>query len=304
MIEVLDQKVDLFNAATEGTIVLNSGATNNGDYSEAAMFKLLGSLIRDRDPNDNTTNLVPRKLEHIKKVSVKVGLGHDMVDLSPAQFAWINMDQKQAGASVGQSIAIGQLERYLNIALGISKNVFNANANLVHDASVAKMTPVNFVNAAALFGDRSGSIRAWVAHSKPMHDLWAGNIINSQNLFTYGNVTVLRDTFGKLFIMTDCPDLVTAGAPNKYDTLGLTEGAITIEQNNDFLTNISTTNGKNNIQRTMQSEWSCNIGMKGYSWDKTNGGVAPTNAELKTASNWDMFVTSVKDTAGVTIKTL
>jgi hypothetical protein len=304
MIEVQSQQIDLFNSSVEGTIVLNSGGTNLGNYTEAASFKLLGNMIRDRDPNDNTTNLVPRKLEHILKNTVKVGLGSDLIDLSPAQFAWIKIDPKAAGAAVGQSIAAGQLERYLNTAIGICANVIGANSALVHDASTATMVPGNFIKGAKKFGDRSNSIRAWVTHSGPMHDMWSNNIANAQNLFVYGNVIVMRDPLGKLVIMTDSPDLEVAGAPIKFLTLGLVEGAITVEQNADFTSLVDERNGKVNIQRTMQSEWSCNIGMKGYSWDIANGGAAPTTVELKTATNWDQYVTSIKDTAGVMIKTL
>jgi hypothetical protein len=49
----------------------------------------------------------------------------------------------------------------------------------------------------------------------------------------------------------------------------------------------------------MQVDYSFGLGLKGYSWDQTNGGKSPTDAELATGTNWDKVVTSDKHTAGV-----
>jgi len=81
----------------------------------------------------------------------------------------------------------------------------------------------------------------------------------------------------------------------------LAQGAVLIEQNPDYLENMSTTNGAENIKRTWQAQWSYNVGLKGYAWDKTNGGASPTNAALATGSNWDRYATSVKDLAGILV---
>jgi hypothetical protein len=65
---------------------------------------------------------------------------------------------------------------------------------------------------------------------------------------------------------------------------------------------IQTANGDENIQRSIQSEWTYNLGIKGAAWDKTNGGKSPNDAALATAANWDRYATDFKDTAGVLIK--
>jgi hypothetical protein len=72
--------------------------------------------------------------------------------------------------------------------------------------------------------------------------------------------------------------------------------------NGDFVQNVQTLNGDENIKRTIQSEWSYNLGIKGYAWDKTNGGKSPNDAALATGTNWDRYATSFKDTAGVLLK--
>ena len=72
-----------------------------------------------------------------------------------------------------------------------------------------------------------------------------------------------------------------------------------VEQNNDFTANVDTLNGDENIIRTYQSEWSYNVGVQGFAWDKSNGGPSPTDAAIGSASNWDRYSTSHKDLAGV-----
>jgi len=101
--------------------------------------------------------------------------------------------------------------------------------------------------------------------------------------------------------VSDVPALVTAGTPNIYNTLGLVPGGIVVDQNNDFTDNLQTSNGDENIQRTYQAEWSYNLGIKGFTWDKTNGGHAPNDAALATSTNWDKIATSTKDLAGVLV---
>ena len=44
--------------------------------------------------------------------------------------------------------------------------------------------------------------------------------------------------------------------------------------------------------------------MKGYTWDKANGGKSPNDAALALSTNWDRTATSHKDTAGVKVTTL
>ena len=79
-------------------------------------------------------------------------------------------------------------------------------------------------------------------------------------------------------------------------------GAVVVDRNADYTSNIDERNGNENIVRTFQAEWSYNLGIKGFTWDKTNGGKAPTNAALGTSTNWDRTATDLKDMAGVLIK--
>jgi thiamine pyrophosphokinase len=58
---------------------------------------------------------------------------------------------------------------------------------------------------------------------------------------------------------------------------------------------------KANLEMILQGEDDYVLGLKGFKWDTTNGGVNPTTANVVTGSNWDVNVASNKDLAGVKI---
>lgn len=302
--EVLDQQVELFNTASQGTIRLQSAA-NKGNYSEETMFAKIANLVRRRDPNSDAA-VASTALATIKDVSVKVAGGSKPVRMDAAWYNWIQQNPEIAAAALGQQLAKATLEDMLNVAISAGYAAMSQIAALVHDGSAATFAIGNFVSGSGKFGDRAQAIQAWIMHSKPLFDLYSANITNTAGLFSYGTVNIMRDPFGRLIIVTDSPSLLTvdgvSAGINKYHTLGLSEGGIVVEQNGDFTALIDESTGYENIRRTYQSEWSYNLGVKGFAWDMTNGGSAPSNAAIATATNWDKYVTSNKDTAGVVIE--
>lgn len=305
--ETLRQQVDLFNAASAGAITLQS-ASHEGDYSDVAFFaRVTGGTVRRRNAYGNAA-VSEKVMRHAVDSSVKVAAGTAPIRLDPGQFRWIQQNPETAGAALGQQLAKDTLGDMLNTGLGATYWALSQVPAVNYDASVNTApndlpTWVNLNNGQALFGDQSASIAAWVMHSAPMHKLYAANLTNTASLFSYGTVNVVRDPFGKLLIMTDSQQLVEAGTPNVYHILGLVPGALNIGQNNDFDANEETKNGFENIVRTYQAEWSYNVGVKGFAWDKANGGHSPADASLFTATNWDRYATSEKDLAGVVVDT-
>ncbi|QZA70451.1 major capsid protein [Erwinia phage AH03] len=308
MTEVLQQQVDLFNQASNGAILLRSAA-HQGDFSDIAFFQKVDGLIRRRNAYADTP-IAQKSLKQIVDTMVKVATGTPEMRMDKGQFNWIQMNPEVAGAALGQQLAIDALADMLDIGLGATRAALLQDDEVVLDIS-GETPPADLVTLATLaratgkFGDASSRIVAWVMHSKPMFDMYANSLANTERLFTYGNVIVSRDPFGKLLIMTDAPALVdTTTTPAKpvYSSLGLTQGAIMLDQNNDYWANEENKNGFENIQTTFQAEWSYELGIKGYSWDKANGGKSPTNAALLTSTNWDRYSTSHKDLAGVLLE--
>ena len=305
MTEVLRQRIDLFNAATGGAITLRSAA-HQGDFSDVAFFAKISGLVRRRN-SYGSGSVGEKKLAHLVDTMVKVAAGTPPVRLDPGQFKWIQQNPEVAGAALGQQLAVDTMADMLNVGLGASYAALSAQTAVVYNAA-GNTSPEdtlsfgNLNNGQAKFGDQASTISAWVMHSKPMFDLYGKNLSNAERLFNYGNINVMRDPFGKLLVMTDSQNLVITGTPNNYAVLGLVPGAVIIDQNNDYTANEEAKNGDENIIRTFQAEWSYNVGVRGFSWDKTNGGKSPNDAALLTATNWDKYATSHKDLAGVVVK--
>lgn len=298
MTEVLREQVDLFNTATANGIIMRA-APIAGDYKDESFFPVLSGLVRRRDPYASGA-VAPIHLTNDILTSVKVAAGTPPIDISPSMWAWIKQSPEIAGATIGKQLAVAAMKDELDTAVSAGIACIGSNAALVKDVSAQPDNTIgyeNLVKGMALFGDASGEIVVWVMHSKPAHDLYGRNVANSAHLFTFDTINVMRDPFGKLIVVTDNANLLNV----TYRTLGLVPGGLTIADNGDFFANESTTNGTENINRTYQAEWSYNVAVKGYSWDKAAGGKAPTSAELANAANWDKKATSNKDCAGIMI---
>lgn len=300
--EVLRQQIELFNAASRGTIVLNSAA-NQGDFSDQAFFKKVSGLVRRRDAYGSGA-VAEKTMEHLLDTSVKVAAGTPPVRLDPGQYKWIQRAPEEAAAAMGQQLAIDALADMVNTAIAATRAALATQASIVFDGSAGTLSPTVLNNTRRLRGDRSNEISAWITHSKTMHDFYGSNLANVERLFEYGSVNVVADPFGTVFVVTDSPALLnTTPTPDQYLTLGLAPMAVVVDQNNDFTDNFETKNGDENIITSYQAEWSFNVGVQGFAWDKTNGGKSPNDAALALGTNWDKYATSDKDLAGVMTNT-
>ena len=301
MTEMLDYNVNLFNAATRGGMILRSAA-HQGDYSDIVVWVKISGLVRRR--NAYGTGAVTEKvLTQLRDTSVKVAAGIAPVRIDPSMMLWIQRSPEEAGAVVGKQMAMDSLGDMVSTGLLVFRSAMVAQAAVYHDGSAAIASLGVLNTCRAKLGDRAEEVVCWVLHSKQLFDIYGAAITNANLLFSFGNVRVTHDGFGNPFVITDSASLVdTVPTPDVYFACGLVPGAIMIDQNNDFIDNVQTINGDENIKRTYQAEWSYNLGLKGFQWDKTNGGASPANAALSTATNWDKYATSAKDLAGVVLK--
>lgn len=304
MTETVDQQLEAFNEKSNNALVLAPSSSNMGDYAIEASFKVISGLVRRRNVAASTA-VTATNLQQLKKTSVKVAAGSPPITFEPGQYRWILESPERAAVVIADQLAKAMLRDQLNTAItglvaAISANTAAINT-ITTTASIASLTAT-----AAKFGDRLASIRAWVVHSKVMNDIWQANLLNSSQLFRFGDVAILEDPFGRKFIMTDSPALIKAKSgeetADSYYSLGLVEQAALVEPNNDFDATMVDATGKENIQRTYQAEWSYNLGLYGYSWNSAAGGASPTDTALGTSTNWTQVASSVKDTAGVLLK--
>lgn len=298
MTETAAQDIEKFNAASGGAVVL-SAKPFEGDFDIRSQFKAIGGLVRRRNAYGSGT-VASVRLQEMLNVAVKVAAGTAPVEFERQQYEWTLREPELAAVTIGEQLAKARLADMLNAGLTAAATAIGSNTETVLDESTAAPTFGILNNGAAKMGDRSGSLKAWVLHSTVMHNLFANALANTERLFAYDGVNVVRDPFGRVFVVTDSPALVNSGV---YNTLGLVENAVVVNDNNDFNAVMENRTGEENVRTIYQAEWSFGVGVKGYAWDMAAGGKSPTDTAIATPTNWKKTATSSKDTAGVLVKT-
>ncbi len=296
-IELLGQKIDMFNAASGGTILLNATAFR-GDFNKLSFFNQIASAQRRVDRYAANGAQASTALTQGEHVGVKVGGGFGPILFEQSQLTWLQQDPGTAIAAIAEGFADALLADQLNSAVASAVAAVENQAALTNDVSAsAGVTQGGLNNSHRKFGDMSQMLSADVMRGDVYHRLVAEAITNTNRLFLSTNVRVV-EILGKIAVVSDIPALYEAGTPNKDKVLSVTQGGIIVDNSTDILTNLETTNGKERIETTWQADYSFGVKLKGYSWDVTNGGASPTDAELATGSNWDKAVTEDKHTLG------
>lgn len=297
-IETVAQEIEKFNQASGGAIVLSADGFE-GDLMKSSMFGSLASAQRRVDryaTNDAQTATV---LAQIEDNIVKVAGGFGPISYTPAQLTWLQMNEAVAIEAISKALSEAIISDQLNTGIASAISAIGNVAGLTTDLSATVGVSQSALNTShAKFGDKSMSLVAQVMNGTTYHKLIGENLANANTLFTAGNVTVVN-ILNKVVVVTDAPALYATGTPNKLNILSLVAGGIVIADASDLVSNLSTTNGKKIIETTFQADYAFGVGVKGFAWDEANGGVSPDDADLATGTNWDKFVTSDKDTAGV-----
>lgn len=296
-IELLAQKTDVFNAASGGTIILST-ARFRGDFSRESFFNQIAAARRRVDRYAVNGDQAAIALTQGEHVGVKVAGGFGPVLFEPSQLTWLSEDPAAAIRAIAEGFSDALLQDQLNTAVAAAVAAVGGQAALVNDVSASAGLTLNVLNNShAKFGDMSQMLRADIMTGAAWHKLVDKALTNSNQLFASGNVQVV-DILGKRYVISDIPALYVAGTPNKSKVLSVVANGIIVDNTSDIIANMETSNGKERIETTWQADYSFGLKLKGYSWDTTNGGKSPTDAELATASNWDKAVAENKHTLG------
>lgn len=296
--EKLGQNVELFNAASNNTIVLSADGFS-GDFFERSFYNSLVSSQRRVDRYATNGSVSALALSQSKAVEVKVAGGFGPIIFEPAQMAWISANEAEALNVISNSMTEAIMADQINSAIAALVAAISNVAAVTNDVSgTAGISQTALNSTDAKFGDSSSMLVTRVMRGATYHKLIGQNIANATNLYTAGDVRVV-DILGKNIVVTDAPALRVEGTPNKEIVLTLASGAIKIGGTSDLIVNTQTSNGKERIETTVQADYTFTMTMLGYSWDTANGGKSPADAEIATGTNWDMFVTDVKHSAGV-----
>lgn len=296
--EKLGQQIEKFNAASNNTLQLSSDGFS-GDFFERSFYNSLAASRRRVDRYAANGAVSATALAQSKAVEVKVAGGFGPIIFEPSQMAWISSNPAEALNVISNSMTEAILQDQINSAIAALVAAISNQAAAKNDVSGSSaVTQIALNNTDAKFGDSSSLLVARIMRGATYHKLIGQNLVNASTLFNSGNVTVV-DVLGKPVVVTDAPSLYVAGTPNKEIVLTLVSGAIVIGGASDLITNVDTTNGRERIETTFQGDYTFTMKMLGYSWDTVNGGKSPTDAEIATGTNWDLFVTDIKHSAGV-----
>ncbi|MGP5757765.1 major capsid protein [Pseudomonas aeruginosa] len=297
-IETLAQDVEKFNASSAGAIRLTTQGID-GDFLQESFWAGLHGAQRRVDRYAANGAQASTPLAQKQYDSVKIAGGFGPILWEPSQLSWIQKNPEEALEVISRNLSEAIMADQLNTAIAALVAAIGNQPTAVNDVSAtAGITYVAINNAHALFGDASQRLVAQVMTGAMYHKLMGQNLANAERLFQFSGVQVV-DILGKAVIITDAAALFESGTPDKQKVLSLADGAAMVMDGSDLITNIETTNGNQRIETTMQSDYSFGLGLKGYTWDVTNGGKSPTDAELATGSNWDLVANSIKASAGV-----
>ena len=298
-IESLAQMVEKFNAASNGAFRLTTEGFD-GDFFQESFFASVHAAQRRVDRYASNTSASATDLTQNLANAVKVAGGFGPIRFEPSQLTWLQKPTAEGIEVASRNFAQAMLKDQLNTGIaGLVAATRNTGGAWFSAGAAVSQGAIN--SGHALFGDASSRIVADVMTGSVFHKLLGQNITNANNLFVAGDVTVV-DILGRAIVVTDAPALsISEGGVNYDAILGLADSAAIIYDAGDIVSNIETVNGKLRIETTMQVDYSFGLRLKGYSWDATNGGKSPTDAELATGTNWDKCVTSIKDTAGVVV---
>lgn len=292
----IEQKSDLFNAASGGAIVLRN-AGNMGDFTQTSYWNGVQSALRDVDAYATNSAVANTEMSQDLYSTVKRMKAFGPVAFQENDLTWIASNRTEALRVMSESMSDAIMADQINTAIGVLVASIGNVALATNDVSAsAGVSQVTLNNTHALYGDASQKLVTQVMTGSVSHKILGQALENGATLFTAENVRVI-DILGKTSIITDSPDLYLAGTPNKEFVLCLAAGAVTIEPNGDMTSNIETKNGTEQLETTFQAQYTENVGVMGYSWDEANGGKSPVTADLKTGSNWDIKF-PLKETAG------
>ena len=295
-IELVAQEVEKFNAASAGAITLSTNGFT-GDFARESFFQTLAAAQRRVDRYAAQAAASTTDLTEAQHSMVKVAGGFGPIRYEPSQMTWLQRPTQEGIAAASEAFAKILLQDQLNSAIASAVAAIANQATATNDVSGGSPISYDAINGAhAKFGDSSSLIVADVMSGACYHKLIGDNLANTERLFQYGSVLVV-DILGKAVIVTDAPALTNAAVD--YKVLGLVSGGVMVNNTSDVISNIETTNGQTRIETTMQVDYTFGLGLKGYTWDETNGGKSPTDAELATGSNWDLVMADIKHTAGV-----
>ena len=304
MTEVLMQNAALFNESSANAIQLVPQEVK-GNFERESFFTQITSLVSRRDVT-SVASVTDQKMAQGEHADVKINRKIGPVANTLDSFRKISVDPQEMsfllGQQIGKAVALDYVNTTVKSLVAALGNVTSTNA---YDYSATGTMNHNvLVSGLSKMGDNAKSVVCWVMHSKVYFDLLGQAI--TDKIINVADVAIAQgtvQTLGRPVIITDAADLLVAGTPNNYFTLGLVEGGATVKESEEKEIVSLLITGLENLVMRIQGEYAFNMQLKGMSWDTANGGVNPLDATLATSANWLQAATDSRSLPGVRIKT-
>lgn len=306
--EIMMQNSNVFNGASQGTIILMDEIIR-GEWEAESFMKSIGASIITRRDTTSIAAVVDQKLEQGEEIGIKLSRKIGPVSNTMSSWRLISTDPEEMSFILGQQTAVAMILEQVNTALGCLNSAIGGTAAITHDITGATDKTVShdaLIGGMRKMGDAVHSMKVWVMHSQSWNDMLSqaigDKIFEEAGVVVYGGTP---GTFNKPVMFTDSDSLIdTTPTPDEYSILGLTESAVTVKNSEERYVTSDEITGQENLSMRIQGEYAYNVKIKGFTYDVTNGGVNPSQAALFTGTNWDQTMADVKSGPGVLIKTI
>ena len=296
--EALYQNTNIFNCASRNGITLIT-QVHQGHYLKEAYFKQISSLVTRQDIT-SVSAVDSKKLEQVEEAAVKLHSKIGPVQFSKKSFkmAGLNIESRAGSFYLGRLVADAVASRIASQAIMAVNAAVGGQSDLIYDVT-DEGTPtatLKYLNRTrGKWGDQLNKLASWLMHSSVFLDVWDQSV--DIPLESVAGVAVAQGAvpglLGGGLVVTDNANLYSSG---DYYTIGLAAGACVVRQSELQEVVIQTHTGYEQILMEVQGEFAVSIGIDGFTWDITNGGSNPTDANLATTTNWDKVRT---DTTGL-----
>lgn len=293
VLEELARTVDVFNAGSNGTLLLGS-EDYMGDYLQQAGYDRIGSLITRRDV---TVDTAATDLRMALNEFVGVDTAHKVgpVFETDENFKRRGRSIEEMATIIGRQFAGDFLARGLDQVVSAIVAAVDGVATLKNTATNTSTTNYkHLVTAQKLFGDQFRNVRAYLMNSEAFFDL-VGDALDNYKIENVAGAKIVSGVapgaLGLPIIVADVAALnYDAGAGDlKNRILALTEGAGSVTERSGREIVIDRVTGLENLGWRYQAETNTMIQIKGFAWD-TTAGRNPTDAALATSGNWTQVV--------------
>ena len=299
IVETIEQNIDGFNAASNGTITLGSMALEN-DFADESFIKALTSaqLVKRRDYTA-TGAVTPDKLVEDAVNTVKLSRRYG--PFSTTYDAWnrSNRTVETFSLAIGKQLGVAIAADMLNSVLTAGIGGITATQAAIGDGT-AVFDYSNIVNGLASMGDKAGRVGMLVMHSNTYFSV-VDKGLSMNALENVGGMTIREGgaySLGLPVLVTDSPAL--DNGDGTYNVLGLTDNALRAIESDETIMKAQDVLLNENLERVIQGEGSYNVGVKGCKFNTTMAN--PDDADLGTTANWTYLFADVKSGAGFLLK--